>query len=81
MGYIFSSFPNSALSTMSEMEMEDFLDGGDCCAAVTSTDLSVWYHACFGESIDSSSDFPGSGFLESGKLKCCVAISGGHPRL
>ena len=40
--------------------MDDFLDG-----ALTSTDLSVSYHACLGLNIDWSSDFPGSGFLES----------------
>ena len=45
---------------MSEMEMEDFLDG-----AAMPTDLSVSYQACFGLNIDSSRDFPGSGFLES----------------
>ena len=42
------------------MEMEDFLDG-----AAMPTDLSVSYQACFGLNIDSSRDFPGSGFLES----------------
>ena len=61
MGHIFSSLPISALSTMSEMEMEDFRDTFRC--ALTPTDLSVSYQACFGESSDSSRDFPGSGFL------------------
>ena len=49
---------------MSEIEIEDFLDG-----AAMPTDLSVSYQACFGLNIDSSSDFPGSGFLESRIVK------------
>ena len=54
------SLPASALSTMSEMVTDDFLEGG---AALRPSVLSVSYHSWVGESIDSSSDFPGSGFL------------------
>ena len=55
------SLPASALSTMSEMVTDDFLEGG---AALRPSVLSVSYHSWLGNSIDSSRDFPGSGFLE-----------------
>ena len=65
------SLPASALSTMSEMVTDDFLEGGPA-ALRPSFVLSVSYHSCVGDSIDSSRDFPGSGFLEGGRKISCV---------